>query len=55
MLNLALADLSVGGIALPLYIYTFYKSARGYTWRIRLVNEIYICVDIFAEMSSSFF
>lgn len=54
MLNLAFADLLIGGIALPLYVYIFYKSARGYPWRSRLVNEIYICVDIFAGVSSMF-
>ena len=54
MLNLAFADLLIGGIALPLYINIFYKSARGYPWRSRLVNEIYICVDIFAGVSSMF-
>lgn len=54
LLNLVCADLMIGGIAMPLYICIFYKFLRGYQWRNRVVNEIYVCVDIFAGLSSMF-
>lgn len=54
LLNLACADLVIGGIAMPLYICIFYKSLRGYQWRNRAVHEIYVCVDIFLGLSSMF-
>ncbi|XP_068724907.1 adenosine receptor A3-like isoform X1 [Montipora capricornis] len=54
MFNLALADLLIGGIAMPLYICIFYKSVKGHPWHSRVVNEIYIGVDIFAGLSSLF-
>lgn len=54
LLNLATADLMIGGFAMPMYITIFYKSLRGYEWYNRILNEIYICLDIFAGLSSMF-
>lgn len=39
LMNLATADLMIGGIALPMFVCIF-------------VNEVYICVDVFAGLSS---
>lgn len=52
LLNLATADLVIGGIAIPMYVYIFYKSHKADQWESRIVNEVYLCVDIFAGLSS---
>jgi len=54
LLNLACADLMIGGIAMPLYICIFYKALSGHQWYDNAVHEIYITVDIFAGLSSMF-
>ena len=35
-----------------MFICIFYKSATHYRWRDRILNQVYICVDIFAALSS---
>ena len=52
LMNLATADLIIGGIALPMFVGIFYKSATHYQWRDMILNQVYICVDIFAALSS---
>lgn len=52
LMNLATADLIIGGIAFPMFIYIFYKSAKHYQWRDMILNQVYICVDIFAALTS---
>lgn len=52
LMNLATADLIVGGIAFPMFVGIFYKSATHYQWRDMILNQVYICVDIFAALSS---
>ena len=52
LMNLATADLIIGGIAFPMFVGIFYKSATHYQWRDMILNQVYICVDIFAALSS---
>ena len=52
LMNLATADLIIGGIAFPMFVCIFYKSATHYQWRDMILNQVYICVDIFAALSS---
>lgn len=52
LFNLAIADLIIGGTAMPMYICILYKSLRGHQWRNRILNEVYLCLDIFAGLSS---
>ena len=52
LMNLATADLIIGGIAFPMFICIFYKSVKHYQWKEMILNEVYICVDIFAGLSS---
>ena len=52
LMNLATADLIIGGIAFPMFVGIFYKSAAHYQWRDMILNQAYICVDIFAALSS---
>ncbi|XP_078366656.1 adenosine receptor A3-like [Oculina patagonica] len=52
LMNLATADLMIGGIAVPMFVCIFYKTLRDYQWQGKIVNEVYIAVDIFAGLSS---
>lgn len=52
LMNLATADLMIGGIAVPMYICIFYKSLKEHQWKDMTLNEVYICVDIFSGLSS---
>ena len=52
LMNLATADLIIGGIAFPMFVGIFYKSATHYQWRDMILNQVYICVDIFTALSS---
>lgn len=52
LLNLATADLLIGGVAIPMYICIFYKSHKADQWENRIFNEVYLCLDIFAGLSS---
>lgn len=52
LMNLASADLIIGGITFPMFVCIFYKSVRHYPWKGMILNQVYICVDIFAGLSS---
>lgn len=52
LMNLATADLMIGGIALPMFVCIFFKSLKDPQWQSIIVNEVYISVDIFAGLSS---
>lgn len=52
LMNLATADLIIGGIAFPMFVGIFYMSSTHYQWRDMILNQVYICVDIFAALSS---
>lgn len=52
LMNLATADLIIGGIAFPMFVGIFYMSSTHYQWRDMILNQMYICVDIFAALSS---
>lgn len=54
LLNLATADLMVGGIAFPMYIYIFYNSHKSFLWKDMIANHVYLGVDIFSGLSSMF-
>ena len=54
LLNLAIADLMVGSIAFPMYIYIFYNSHKSFLWRDMITNHVYLGVDVFSGLSSMF-
>lgn len=52
LMNLATADLMIGGIAVPMFVCIFYKTLRDQLWQGMIVNQVYISVDVFAGLSS---
>ena len=54
LISLAVADLFIGLLAVPMYIYLLHRSLYEPAWKDDLFNHIYITVDVFVGLASVF-